>query len=264
MTLSLVRADGQIEAAELAAGPDHDLLPARVGMAVVQASPASSPSTTAAGGVGRRVGLREHQPHRIEVQVLARDAGWTRQRLVLPLVGQDEVDVAEHEHRQRLLGLRLDELAAQSRGLAREGLHCGHGEHKRGRLERRDAAAAGHVAGRRGELRLGQLGALEQSAGMPDEHERGIGQPHASARRLGSSTPASRSRTPSCCETADGVNCRASATAAIVPRACSSWSSRSRCRSARHPEAMLLNHRQERESFLMASGATIAPCQQSG
>jgi N-acetylglucosamine kinase-like BadF-type ATPase len=45
-------------------------------------------------------------------------------------------------------------------------------------------------------------------------------------------TPASRSRTASCCETADGVNCSASATAAIVPRAASSRSSRRRRRSS--------------------------------
>ena len=30
----------------------------------------------------------------------------------------------------------------------------------------------------------GQLGALQQRAGVPDEHERGVGQAHAAARRL--------------------------------------------------------------------------------
>ena len=50
--------------------------------------------------------------------------------------------------------------------------------------------------------------------------------------RSSSATPASRSSTASCWETADGVNCSASATAAIVPRACSSCSRRRRRRSS--------------------------------
>ena len=90
----------------------------------------------------------------------------------------------ERERGQRLLGLRLDELAAQPRRLVRERLHRGQGELQRGRLEGRDAAAPGHVARGRGELGLRELDALEQRAGVPDEHERGIGEPHAAARRL--------------------------------------------------------------------------------
>ena len=42
----------------------------------------------------------------------------SRQRLVLPLVAEHEVEVAERERGQRLLGLGLDQLAAQPRRLA--------------------------------------------------------------------------------------------------------------------------------------------------
>ena len=64
------------------------------------------------------------------------------------------------------------------------------------------------------------------------EHERRVGEPDAAAGALEQRTPASRSRIASCWETADGVNCSASATAAIVPRSCSSWRRRSRRRSS--------------------------------
>jgi drug/metabolite transporter (DMT)-like permease len=56
----------------------------------------------------RRMVCREHEVHGVAPQVLAVDARGPRERLVLPLVGQDEIDVPESEHGQRLLGLRLD------------------------------------------------------------------------------------------------------------------------------------------------------------
>jgi hypothetical protein len=49
----------------------------------------------------------------------------SRQRLVLPLVAEHEVDVAHRQRGQRLLGLGLDELAAQPRRVARQRLHRG-------------------------------------------------------------------------------------------------------------------------------------------
>ena len=75
--------------------------------------------------------------------------------------------------------------------------------------------------------------ALEQRLGVADEHER---RRRSAARRgrpaRAAARPASRSSTASCWETADGVNCSASATAAIVPRSCSSRSRRRRRRSS--------------------------------
>ena len=48
----------------------------------------------------------------------------------------------------------------------------------------RDPAAPGDAAGGGGQVGLGELGALEQRAGVADEHERRVGQPHAAAGRL--------------------------------------------------------------------------------
>ena len=80
--------------------------------------------------------------------------------------------------------LGLNELAAQARRLARERLHRRHREVERDRLERGDASPAGHGAGGRGEVRLGELGPLEQRASVVHEHERGVRQAHAAPRAL--------------------------------------------------------------------------------
>ena len=90
---------------------------------VVQASPASSASGTASrcgappggpraarGAPGRGTGPRGRR-RRVAV------------RLVLPLVGQDEIDVPERERGQRLLRLGLDELAAEVGCISCECLH---------------------------------------------------------------------------------------------------------------------------------------------
>jgi hypothetical protein len=103
---------------------------------------------------------------------------------VLPLVCQHEVDVAERERGQRLLGLGLDQLAAQVGRLAGERPDGRHRDPQRDRLEGGDPAAAGDAPGGGGELGLGELGALEQRAGVADEDERRVGQPHAAAGRL--------------------------------------------------------------------------------
>ena len=180
-----------------------------------------------------RVVRGQDEVDRVAVQVLAVDARGPRVRLVLPLVGQDEIDVAERERRQRLLGLGLDQLAAQAGRLARERLHRRDGEVERDRLERGDPRPPGDAARGRRQLGLGELGALEQRLGVA---RRARARRRSAARRgrprSSSGTPASRSSTASCWETADGVNCSASATAAIVPRACSSCSRRSRRRSS--------------------------------
>ena len=103
---------------------------------------------------------------------------------MLPLVAQHEIDVAQRQRGQRLLGLGLDELAAQARRVARQRPHRRHGEIQRHRLERGDATAARHDAGGRGQVGLRERGALEQRIGVTDQHERRVGQTDAAARAL--------------------------------------------------------------------------------
>ena len=201
---------------------------------VTHGSPASSPSGTAcawrsAAGWSAGSTSRTGSPGSSWRDDALRQAA----RLRPPLVGQHQVHVAERERGQRLLGLRLDELAAQARRLARERLDRREREVQRHRLERGDPPAARHRAGRRREVRLRERRALEQRLRVLDQHQRRDPSAAGRGRHFSSSgTPASRSSTASCCETADGVNCRASATAATVPRSCSSRSRRRRRRSS--------------------------------
>ena len=124
---------------------------------------------------------------------------------------------------QRRLGLGLDQLAEQPGSLPRERVHGRRGQAQGDGLERgdppspRDAAAA--AASSSSATRPGR-----QCIGVADRLDQGRSG-DASPRASSSGTPASRSRTASCCDTAEGVNCSASATAAIVPRSCSSYSS---------------------------------------
>ncbi len=178
-------ADVGIEGAELSAGAVGDVLPRR---------PAVSGRPDLAGELGQRHGsgvaarrrmvLGEHDVDGVAVQVLAVDAGRPGERLVLPLVGQDEIEVPERERRERLLGLGLDQLAPQLGRLARERPDRGHGQPEPDRLEGRDPAAPRHPAAGGGEIRLRELRALEQRVGVADQDERGVGQPHAAAGRL--------------------------------------------------------------------------------
>ena len=155
------------------------------GWPVVHASPASSASGTASAVAprGRVVGGQD-EVHRVLVEVLAVDARRPRARLVLPLVGQHDVDVPERERGQRLLGLGLDELAAQAGRRARERLHRGGGDPDRHRLEGGDPRQPGDAARGGGQLRLRDGGAVEQRPGVADEHDRGVGQAHAAAGPL--------------------------------------------------------------------------------
>ena len=132
----------------------------------------------------RGMGFGEHDVDRIAEEVLALDAGGTCQRLVLPLVGEDEVDVPEGQRGQRLLGLGLDQLTAEIGRIPRERAHGRYGEMEGGGLKRRDPPPSRNPAGRGGELGLCALGALEQCAGVTDEHQRGVGQPDASSGTL--------------------------------------------------------------------------------
>ena len=140
------------------------------------------------------------------MQVVAVDTGGPRQRLVLPLVGQHEIDVAQRERGQRLLGLGLDELAAQAGRLARERVHRRGGQAQRYRLERRDPPAPGDAARGRRQLGLRELGAVEQRLGVRTSTSAASVRRTPRPARSSSATPASRSSTASCCETADGVN----------------------------------------------------------
>ena len=117
-------------------------------------------------------------------QFVALQARGQPPRLVLPLVAEHEVDVAERQRGQRLLGLGLDQLAAQPRRVARERLDRRQREAQRDGLERGDPPASRDGAGGRGEVRLGERRALEQRIGVADEHERRVGQAHAAAGAL--------------------------------------------------------------------------------
>ena len=147
-----------------------------------------------AGQLGERHGARiaargrvipgKDEVDRVEVQVMAVHAREPRARLVLPFVGQDEIDVPERERGQRLLRLGLHELAAQAGRLLRERLHRRGGQVDRDRLERGDSPPPGHGARGRGQLGLRELGPPEQRLGVAHEDQRGVGQPDASARSL--------------------------------------------------------------------------------
>ena len=119
--------------------------------------------------------------HGVAQQLVPADARRHPQRLVQPLVAQHEVDVAERQRGQRLLGLGLDQLAAQPRRVVRQRLHRRQGEAQRHRLEGGDPTAPRDRAGRRGQIGLGERGAREQRLGVLDQHERRVGQAHAAA-----------------------------------------------------------------------------------
>ena len=128
-----------------------------------------------------RGGMPLGQDHadQIAEQTVPAHTGRARVRLVLPLVGQDQVHVAQRERGQRLLGLGLHELATQGRRVPREGAHGRDGQSQRSRLERRDPAPPRHAAHGLGQLGLRQVGPVEQRLGVAHEHERGVGETHA-------------------------------------------------------------------------------------
>jgi hypothetical protein len=94
----------------------------------------------------RRVALRHEQVHGVIEQRMAVDAHRELDRLVLPLVAEHEVDVAERQRGQRLLGLGLDNPAAQPREVALEPQDRRQRDAQEHRLEPGDAAAAGDGA----------------------------------------------------------------------------------------------------------------------
>jgi hypothetical protein len=126
----------------------------------------------------------EQEPNAVAQQLVARDAVGEAARLMLPLVAQHEVQVAERERGQRLLGLELQQLAAEGRRVARQGVHRGQREPQRHRLEPGDAGAPGHGARRRGQVGLHDRGVLEQRLRVARQHQPGVGQAHAAAGAL--------------------------------------------------------------------------------
>jgi hypothetical protein len=126
----------------------------------------------------RRVGLGQDDVDRVAQQLVALQARRQVARLVLPLVGEHDVDVAERERRDRLLRLGLDELAAQARRVAGERLDRRDRELEHHRLEAGHARPAGDCAGRGGQVGLGERGALQQRVGVLDERERRVGEAH--------------------------------------------------------------------------------------
>ena len=178
-------ADVGLEAAHLAAGALHHLLPAGAGIAggprlAGQVGQARGPLATA----GRRMAGGQDQVHGVAVQVDAVDAGGPGPGLVLPLVAQDQVHVAQLQRRQGVLGLGLAQLTAQPRVLAGQRADGRDGHLQRHRLERGDPRPAADLAGGGRQLGLGQLGAVQQRLGVAHQHDRRVGQPDAAARGL--------------------------------------------------------------------------------
>jgi hypothetical protein len=173
-------ADVGLEAAVLAAGAQRHLLPAHARVAgrprlVGELGERDGLAVTAR----RRMAGREDEADGVVQEVVAAQPGRDAPRPVAPFVADDEIDVAERERGQRVLGLGLDELAAKPRRVAGQRLHRRQRDAQRDRLEAGDPRAPGHRARGRGEVRLGPRGALEQRARMCDEDERRVGQAHA-------------------------------------------------------------------------------------
>ena len=122
--------------------------------------------------------------HAVAEQLVGIEPRGQPQRLVRPLVAEHEVHVAEREGGQRLLRLRLDQLAAQARGVARQRLHRGNRKPKGDRLKAGDPTAAGDGARGRRQIRLGNRRALQQRVRVLHQHEGGVGQAHAAPGSL--------------------------------------------------------------------------------
>jgi hypothetical protein len=95
----------------------------------------------------------------------------SRPRGVVVLLGDRDVELAANHHRQRLLGLALDELDVQL-GMG-EPLDRRQDQRHRGRLEGADAHGPAHVLGVGRQLGLDLLDARKQLAGA--RHQRAAG-----------------------------------------------------------------------------------------
>jgi hypothetical protein len=127
----------------------------------------------------QRAGRRRDEAHLVEQELVALQSRGQPPGAVLPLVAEDQVDVAEREERQGLLGLGLEEVQREARRLPRQAHHGRDRDLQRDGLEAGDPRAARHRPRGRGELRLGERRALQQRVRVPDEHERRVREPHA-------------------------------------------------------------------------------------
>lgn len=115
---------------------------------------------------------------------MAVDAVGACARLMRPLVGEHEIEVAQGQRGERLLWFGLDQLTAQ--------LRCGlseYGQRRRGYLERHGLEGRDSCTTDRGpvdgsEISLGLLGSVEQHLCVTDQDKRRVGQPDASAGAL--------------------------------------------------------------------------------
>ena len=103
---------------------------------------------------------------------------------MLPLVAEHEVDVAERERGQRLLGLGLDELAAQPRRVGGERRDRRQREPQRDRLEAAIRARPATVPAAAARSASAIAARSSSALGVLDEHERRVGQPDAAPGAL--------------------------------------------------------------------------------
>jgi hypothetical protein len=178
-------ADVGLEAAVLAARALSHLLPAHARVAggpglVCELAERHSIAVAARRWMARG----QDHVHAVAEQFVGIEPCGQAQRLVRPLVAEHEVHVAEREGGQRLLRLRLNQLAAQPRRVARECLHRGDRQPKGDRLKAGNPTAAADGARGRRQVRLSERRALEQRLRVLHQHEGSVGQAHAAAGSL--------------------------------------------------------------------------------
>jgi hypothetical protein len=178
-------ADVRVEPSELAADPVRRPLPAGAGVA---RGPRLSGELAQRDGPpvapGGRVVLRQHDVDGIAVKVATLDPRRPRVGQAVPFVAQHQVDVAQRERRQRLLGLGLDQLAAQAGSVAGERCDGGGREPDGHRLKGGDLSPPGDPPRDRRQLRLSPFRVLQHHTGVIDQDAGGIGQPHAASGAL--------------------------------------------------------------------------------
>ena len=113
---------------------------------------------------------------RVAAQLLAPQAARDGARRLVVLLGDGDLELAEGDRGQGDLGLELLQLDAQAGVALAEGDDRGRDEREQRRLQRADAHPAGDDPGRRLQLGLGDLQALEQSVGVLDQPQTRLGQ----------------------------------------------------------------------------------------
>jgi len=197
-------ADIRLKAAALAADAHHELALAGPGL----------PSRPGRGGelcqrhalaFGQRVGGWQQQADLLVHEVLALASRWSCARAALVFVAQQQVDRLQAQRRQRLLELGLDHVDLHAGVCACERADRRCDELQRAGLKRRDAHATGDRAARAGEVSLGGLDAAKSVSAWPTSICAASVSRTLRPARSSSGTPASRSSTASCWETAEGV-----------------------------------------------------------